>query len=155
MRKATILIIAAIYVASIVIVGVFGLQSLVYTEVVYVTDIVIAEEIGGSTVQQDEDGGDYTVTIRHNFSDSGDTLIVPIEWTPIPSDATYRNNIKVVVQKVSGGDEPCATLKQDIGWSLEFVKNGSVTVCIMSVDANKVKKELTIYVGRNIEKSSD
>lgn len=138
MRKATVILIAAICVASVIVVGVFGLQALIYAEVVYVQDIVFAEEILGREVKPATDGSNgYTVVLQYE-----EGLEFPIEFTPIPANATMRNEIKVTMTYQSGSDdEPCATY--DSGMVI-FHKRGQITLRVTSPDGGKVTRELRI-----------
>lgn len=137
MKKATIIIIAAIYVASIVIVGVFGLRALIYNEIVFVQDIVFAEQIGGKDIRLTSDGKMYSVVLDYK-----EGLAVPIEFSPVPADATRRNEIEASIIYDSGGDEnPCASIERGI---VMFSRKGQVIVRVMSPDGGKVSKDIRI-----------
>lgn len=138
MRKATIIIIAAIYVASIVIVGVFGLQALIYVETVSITDIILPTTIEGKEVKPNADGTGYTVVIAYK-----EDLIIPIEFVPDPVDAPAT--IEVTITYQTGTEEsPTAELTHDIGYFLAFRKAGKVTLTFHSTDRRKCTKTLSI-----------
>lgn len=140
MRKATIIIIAAIYVASIVIVGVFGLQALVYSENIPITDFILPEQIEGKEVKKATDGNGYTVRLTYR-----EDLTIPIEFVPVPADATLRNSVEVTIVSQSGtAANPTAVLEHANGYMLTFLKRGMVTVRITSTDNRKFSKELSI-----------
>ena len=142
MKKATVIVIAAIYVASIVIVGVFGLKAVVRQELVPITDFLLPEEILGNEVKLNTDGNGQYVIVTYT-----DGLSVPVDYTPVPANATYRNDVEVTITYQSGSEEkPTATLSKNIfgGYSVDFLKKGTVVITITSNDANKVSKELTI-----------
>ena len=143
MKKATIIVIAAIYVASIVIVGVFGLQALVYQEYVPITSFILPETIYDKQVKPATDGKGYSV--RLNYSEG---LRVPIEYTPVPADATYRNNVEVTILSQSDDSEesPTAKLEKGMlgGYTLVFNKKGLVRIRIASTDNIKTTEELII-----------
>lgn len=138
MKKATVILIAAICVASVVIVGVFGMKALIYTEIVYVEDIVFADEILGKEVKPATDGSaGYNVVLKYE-----EGLSFPIEFTPVPANATMRNEIEVSMTYQSGADDnPCATY--DSGMVI-FHKRGQITLRVASTDGGKVAKELRI-----------
>ena len=137
MKKATVIIIAAIYVASIIIVGVFGMRALMYNEMVFVEDIVLADQIGGKEIQLSSDGSMYSVVLTYK-----EGLTVPVEFFPVPADATRRNEIEVSIILNSGGeDNPCATIERGI---VMFSRKGQVVVRIQSTDGGKVYKDLRI-----------
>ena len=138
MRKATIIIIAAIYVASIVIVGVFGLQALIYNESQPITDFIFPSQIEGKDVKLTSDGKGYTVVISYR-----DDLYIPIEFTPVPADSP--SEVEVYISYQSGTEEhPTAELQHDIGYFLKFFKKGKVTITVRSTDNSKFSKELSI-----------
>lgn len=137
MKKATVILIAAICVASVVIVGVFGMKALIYAEIVYVDDIVFAEKILNREVRPATDGNGYTVVLKYE-----EGLSFPVEFTPVPSNATKRNEIKVEMTYQSGADDdPCATY--DSGMVM-FHKRGQITLRVASTDGGKVTRELRI-----------
>lgn len=137
MKKATVIIIAAIYVASIIIVGVFGMKALMYNEMVFVEDILLEEQIGGKDIRLTSDGSMYSVVLDYR-----DDLAVPVEFTPVPADATRRNEIEVYFIYVSGGEEdPCADIDHGI---VMFHRKGQVIVRVMSTDGAGVYKDLRI-----------
>ena len=138
MKKATVILIAAIYVASIVIVGVFGLQALIYNESKPITDIILPDEIEGKEVKLTSDGNGYTVIINYK-----EGLVIPIEFIPEPADSPSTIEVSITYQ--SGSKEhPTAELTHDIGYFLEFFKKGKVTITFRSTDNSKFSKELSI-----------
>lgn len=146
MKKTTFILIAAIYVASIVIVGVFGLKALNFEQTVFVTDIVLPDEILGEKV--DATGTRYAVVLKYEAG-----LVVPIDFDKEPRDA--QGNIRVTIIDEEGFDEDgatVATLEQGTGgYLLKFVQTGYVILRFEAVDGNKVSKELMVLV---IEKSN-
>ena len=140
MKKATVIIIAAIYVASIVIVGVFGLQALIYTEDNPITDFTMPTEIEGKEVKPTDDGKGVKVTVSYK-----ENLLIPIQFIPVPADATSEVEVTITYQTGSA-ENPTAVLEHDIGYFLKFYKKGKVTVTIRSTDSRKVSKELSITV---------
>lgn len=136
MKKATVIIIAAIYVASIVIVGVFGLQALIYVEALPVTDIILPEQIEGREVKVGKDGI-YMVGIPFH-----EGMVIPIEFTPYPADAPAE--IEVAITYQTAKDNSTADLTHDIGYFLVFHKKGQVTLTFTSTDNRKFSKTLKI-----------
>ena len=137
MKKATVILIAAICVASVLVVGVFGMKALIYTEIVYVDDIVFADTILNKEVKPATDGNGYSVVLKYE-----EGLSFPLEFTPIPANATRRNEIEVKMTYQSGADDsPCATY--DSGMVI-FHKRGQITLRVASTDGGKVVRELRI-----------
>ena len=139
MKKATIILIAAIYVASIVIVGVFGLKALIYTESNPITDFILPEQIEGKEVKPTTDGSGYTVVVSFR-----EDLLIPIEFIPVPADSSSTVEVKITYQSSGSEDNPIAELQHDIGYFLKFNRKGKVTVTISSTDNRKFSKELSI-----------
>lgn len=140
MRKATIFVIAAIYVASIVIVGVFGLNALVYKPKVYIRNIELPEQIGGCDVKPNtDDSGGYHVRLTYS-----EGLTVPIDCRKVPADAD--GNIVIDITSQTGSeDKPCAKVVEGVGgWYVEFYKKGRVTLRIQADDGTNVYKELSL-----------
>ena len=141
MKKATIIVIAAIYVASIVIVGVFGLKALMYNEMVNIDHFEFPSEIGGAPVENVGNKKAVVFTFKEN-------LIVPIEYIPIPADATYRNDVVVEItyQSSSDPEHPTAELEHGEigGYYLKFLQAGTVRVTVKSPDTGKATKDLEL-----------
>lgn len=148
MKKTTFILIAAIYVASIVIVGVFGLKALNFEQTVFITDIVLPDKILGQEVNPPTTGTRYTVVLDYE-----DGLVVPIDFDKEPRDA--QGDIKIAIIDDKGFSEDgatVATLEQGTGgYFLKFVQTGYVILRFEAVDGNKVSKELMVLV---IEKSN-
>ena len=147
MKKATVIFIAAIYVASIVIVGVFGLKAVVRQEIIPIDDFLFPESILGKEVKEATDGNGYTVRLTYT-----EGLSVPIDYTPVPADATYRNEVEVTITYQSGSEEnPTAKLEKNVfgGYTLVFNKQGLVRIRISSIDGNKATQELAVTAIQN------
>lgn len=144
MKKATIILIAAIYVASIVVVGVFGLQALLYNEVNPITDFDLPDEIAGKPVTDTTDGMGKTVVIAYK-----EDLRIPIEYAPVPADSPSEVEIEITYQTGSE-DDPTAELSYDEifgkkrNYALVFFKKGKVTITFRSLDNSKFSKTLNI-----------
>ena len=138
MKKATIIVIAAIYVASIVIVGVFGLQALIYTESMPITDILLPEQIEGKTIKPNTNGKGYYVLFRYS-----EDLLIPIEFVPVPADSPSTIEVTITYQ-TGTEEEPTAELQHEIGYFLKFLQKGTVTITIQSTDNRKFSKTLDI-----------
>ena len=99
MKKATVILIVAIYVASIVIVGVFGLQALIYNESNPITGFDLPEQINGKPVKPTTDGKGKTVVVEYT-----EGLEIPIEYVPVPADASSDVDVEITFQS-SGSEE--------------------------------------------------
>lgn len=139
MRKATIIIIAAIYVASIVIVGVFGLRALNFEQTVFIKDIVMPDTIGGQPVNTD-DGKTYTVQLVYSVG-----LEVLIDYDKEPKDAQGDIEVKITDEiPYDTEGTPVAILDQSNGCTLKFSQRGLIILRFAATDGNKAHKELII-----------
>lgn len=144
MKKATIILIAAIYVASIVVVGVFGLQALLYNEVNPITDIQFPEEINGSKLFSSTLNGDNTMSVVFKYEKD---LTVPVEYIPVPADST--SEIEITVKYSSDGVADLQyqeIMGKKVNYFLEFHRAGTATVTFSSLDNVKFSKNLTVIV---------
>ena len=144
MKKATIILIAAIYVASIVVVGVFGLQALLYSEVNPITDIQLPTDISGHKLFSSTMDGDNTMSVVFPYEED---LTVPIEYIPFPADST--SEIEVTAEYSS--DDVAELQYQEImgkkvNYFLVFKKKGTATITFQSLDNSKFSKKLTVMV---------
>lgn len=138
MKKATVIVIAAIYVASIVVVGVFGLQALMYDESNPITDIILPAQIEGKDVKLTSDGKGYTVVITYR-----EDLVIPIDFIPEPADSPSAIEVEITYQ-TGTEEEPTAELTRNVGYFLEFHTKGKVTITFRAKDNSKFSKELSI-----------
>ena len=138
MKKATVIVIAAIYVASIVVVGVFGLQALMYDESNPITDIILPTQIEGKDVKRINDGKGYTVVIAYRAD-----LVIPIDFIPEPADSPSKIEVEITYQ-TGTEEEPTAELTRNVGYFLKFNTKGKVTITFRAKDNSKFSKELSI-----------
>lgn len=95
MKKSTILILLIVFVVSVLVVGIFGMQSVPYEQILYVKQIVptsVTSMIGSSQdlqIQTDENG--YYVMLPY---EEGLELLINYELKP--ADCTNKN-VKVVI----------------------------------------------------------
>lgn len=142
MRKVTIIIIAAIFVASIVIVGQFGLETPIVDEFKFI-DKIIFTTINGVEVQSigDEKDTKYVILPYER------NLVVVITFEVEPADADEAKNVLVEVSSPEDYSETATlTFETGAGWQLNFLKPGTVTVKVTSPDEHLVSKELMVIV---------
>ena len=145
MRKATIIVIAAIYVASIVIVGVFGLRALNFEQTIFIKDIVMPETVGGQPVTT-TDGKSYVVELKYKSD-----LEVLLDYDKEPRDAQGDIEVKITEQISYSADANAtvATLEQtNSGLRLKIYGEGFIVVRFEAIDGSKVSKELCVLVTR-------
>lgn len=100
MKKQTLLLIAVVYLASIVIVSVLGLKAVVFDPVVPVQRIVILENSKDLTYRKEIiDGYEVITRIEVNFTTPGvidengvsSGTFVQLEWRVLPDNATDKH----------------------------------------------------------------
>ena len=143
MRKATLIVIAAIYVASIVIVGVFGLRALNFEQTIFISDIEMPATIDGKPVKT-SNNKKYTVDLDYR-----DKLEALIDFKKYPRDA--QGEIRVtIVEQINYGDtgvETAAKLElRTIGYVIVISQPCYVLLRFDAIDGSKVSKELEIVV---------
>ena len=131
MKKSVALVIAAVFFASIVIVGFFGMRVVSYNEKIYISEIRLTNpEIRAST-----DGSRYMIFAYR------DGLTIPFTFDVLPENATERNSVEVRI--VSQSDEGVAEF---ISGNLIVYKPGSFTVRAMSTDGRNVVAGCDVYI---------
>lgn len=146
MRKATIIVIAAIYVASIVIVGVFGLRAENFKQTVFIDDIIMPATIGGQPVDKSEDGKNYSVTLTYS---NGLEVLIDYDTSPASEELVGKVNVTIITE--IGYDRPeqgekVAVIDESNGCTLKIYQRGFIQVRLESTDGKKVSKTLTVLV---------
>lgn len=153
MKKATILIISVVYVASIVLVGLFGLNALLVNDTIYIDSIVLPDEILGKEVKTN--GEDKYVTLRYETnakdSDGRDCMVVNLSYNALPKNATKRNNINVALESFNMAEEdesytPVLTKGLMGDWTITFYCTSTATLCFEATDGRNAKAKLRINV---------
>lgn len=99
MKKSTILIVVAVFLISVFVVGIFGLQNVPYNEIVYVeqivpTSVTLSNGAASPLIRQN-DSGHYYVTITYEQN-----LMVMINYEVVPNDATNRN-VEIAITNIN------------------------------------------------------
>lgn len=147
MKKATLIVIGIIYLASIVIISVFGLKSVIYNEVIPVTSIECLNETDENSTVTISDGKKL---IKVPFTEPGDpeTLtgtMVQLTWRVLPDNATTKNVRFVYDTNLTRVN----FIKDDEGNELGLILFTGPTlldVKIVSTDGTRVFEEVTIWV---------
>ena len=89
MKKSTILIIVAVFLISVFVVGIFGMQNVPYNEIVYVekivpTSVTLSNGAESPRIKRDA-GGSYYVVIAYEQN-----VMVMINYDIVPGNATNR-----------------------------------------------------------------
>ena len=131
MKKSVAIAIAAVFFASIVIVGFFGMRIVFYNEKIYITEI----RLTNPELKTRSDGSQYMLF------DYADGLTIPFTFEVLPNDATDRNAVEVSI--VSQSDEGVAEF---ISGNLIVYKPGSFTVRAVSTDVKNVVAGCDVYI---------
>lgn len=124
------MLILVIYVASVAVIGVFGMKSVLYDEKIYIEKITCINE-EAKDVEETIDG--RTVTIQRviiDYKESEETTFW-IQWRVFPEDASFRR-----VEFVSGNEKVATVDGQGI---VRFIKKGTVTIYINALDGSKIQ----------------
>lgn len=146
MKKSTLIIIALVYVASIVIISLFGMRAYVYTEVIPVMHI----ECLNSTDAKSEVyySGDMKV-IKVKFTTPGDreTLtgtMLQLSYRVTPDNATNKE-VKFVYTENKRAEFVKDENGRDLGLIL-FTGEVVLKIKIMATDGSKVYTEFVVWV---------
>ena len=147
MRKSTLIVIAIIYVASIVVVSVFGLKAIVFDEVVPVLSIECVNKTENN-IQVEEVSGTKTIYMQYvgegNVEEQTGTIL-QLECRVLPDNATNKE-----VRYVYSRDQyPQVEIYQINGretGTIIFRGPALLSLRIYSTDGTNVYTEVTISV---------
>lgn len=145
MKKSVFAIIAVVYVASIVLISLFGMKAVVYNEVIPVTAIECLNETDGKS--EVYYSGDIKV-IKVPFVGVGDAENLSGTMAQIVQRVYPDNASNKIVKYSYGENDYVEFLKDDNGRDLGLVliKDRVVLkVKIMATDGSKVYSEIIIW----------
>ncbi len=146
MKKATLIIIFAIYLGSIALISFLGMKAKVYEEIIPVTKIECVNETDSTTTVTEKNG---VKTIKIKFDEPGnvDTLtgtMVQLLWKVSPDNATYKN-----VQFIYNEDLKNVTFVKDSDGNelglMIFTGKCYVNLQIVAVDGSRVKTNVVVW----------
>ncbi|MBO7341049.1 MAG: hypothetical protein J6U87_00030 [Clostridia bacterium] len=129
MKKSVVILIALIFIASVVAVSFFGLQFKTFDEIVYVESIEILNE----DVELDDTGMPFVVV----FPDANGVRQYQIKWRVHPDNAT-DDGVSFAYDSQGGA------VTIDENGVVTFQTRGGVTVQIIAKDGS-AKTTMTIY----------
>ncbi len=154
MKKANIIIIAVIYIASVALISIFGMSATTLEPTVIVTEVVcLNESSNGIDVAEveNEDGSTYTY-IKVTYTSDGNAVdltgtMLQLEWRVYPDNATtddvkfvYTENDCVTFHTDGNGKETGLIFFHDVEELILF------QVKIQSTDGTKVYADVWILV---------
>jgi len=134
MKKSVIILIGIIYIASIFVVGFFGMQIKAFDTIIYITDIECTNE--DIIVNPDK-----TKKIKFDYNPDGDELenTLIITYEVYPKDSTLKG--LDAVELVYSENPKLATVD---GLAITFKARGVMTVYLKSLDGSNVVETITI-----------
>lgn len=147
MKKTSLILIAIIYIASIVMISVFGMSTVVYNEVIPVTSIECINQTDNKSTVIEKDG---IKQIKIKFTEAGNAedlsgTLLQLEWRVLPDNATNKS-VKFIYNK-NRTDVEFATDEagNELGLLL-FKKKTFLTLRIMATDGTGVYTDIEINV---------
>ena len=145
MKKSTLVIIAIVYVASIIFISFFGMKYKVYNEFFPVTEILILNEKDERTYIGETSAGEMLIatpfTKPANKEDISGTMI-QLMWKVVPDNATikdvqfiYEENPLVEFYETENGEKTGLVL---------FYGRTNIYVKIMSTDKRRIVTEVVL-----------
>ncbi len=153
MKKSTVFILAIIFLVSVAIVGIFGMQSVPFNERVYIEKITL-ETITSSTGAQikliDKGADKYsTATINEWIADDQDALVLMIDYFLSPADATTKDvDISITYVSVTDDVDDVATV---VGNQIFIYQPANIIVRFSAKDKpNSAKADLSIVFSEEV-----
>lgn len=147
MKKSTIILIAIVYIASIVVISVLGLKAKIYDEIFSVTSIECLNETDDN-VYVEEYNGKKVINIQYEGEGNMETLegtMVQLVYRVLPDNATNKK-VKFVYNETLTRIHFVKDDKgNDLGLVL-FTGTGIFNVRIMATDGSQVYTDIVINV---------
>lgn len=145
MKKSTLTIILVIYFASIVVISVFGMRAIIYTEVVPVQKVECLNETDENVSVQIQDGK-KVIKVKYTTPGNEQTLsgtMVQLFWRVTPDNATdkkvefvYAENPRVKFVEDAAGNQ--------LGLIL-FSGKVVLNVRIMATDGSRAYTDIVVW----------
>lgn len=147
MKKSTIILIAIVYIASIVVISVLGLKAKIYDEIFSVTSIECLNETDDN-VFVEEYNGKKVINIQYEGEGNMETLegtMVQLVYRVLPDNATNKK-VKFIYNETLTRIHFVKDDKgNDLGLVL-FTGTGIFNVRIMATDGSQVYTDIVINV---------
>lgn len=120
MKKSTILILLIIFLGSVLIVGVFGMQAIPFEQIIYIKEITptsVSSTNGESLEIKRDDKGHYYIITEYK-----DGLAILINTKVEPTDSTNKNLKTIIVNNKE--NNPLAEIGQR--GEIKILRPGSV-----------------------------
>ena len=147
MKKSTIILIAIVYIASIVVISVLGLRAKIYKEIFPVTSIECLNESDDNILVEDY-GGKKLINIQYTGEGNVETLegtMVQLVYRVLPDNATNKKVKFIYNEKLTRIHFIKDDKGNDLGLVL-FTGTGIFNVRIMATDGSQVYTDIVINV---------
>lgn len=151
MKKSTVILIAIVYVASIVIVSIFGLKAKIYSEVIPVTaiecqntttkDIVVEDDYGKTIIYAKLKTDDLDYIETEDGSIVGGTMI-EIKYRVLPDNASNKKVKYVYREEYDNG----LIHFQKGAPVVLFTEAGIFTIKVMATDGTQKYTEIVFII---------
>ena len=153
MKKSTILILLIVFLGSVLIVGVFGMDSIPFESIVYIQGInptsVVTSDGQHIEIKQNSRGEYYAIIDYKPIIREGvEVFEVSVSYNLEPTDCTNKNLKVAIVYPTT--ELPCDALPEDMSaWrgTLVFHRAGSVHLKYMALDSSTgAEMDIWLYV---------
>lgn len=145
MKKAVMIIIGIVYLASIVIISIFGMRSVVFNEIIPVSKIECIN-VTDDKINVSEENNIKIIKIKYDKpanTETNEGTMVQLEWRVLPDNATTKD-VKFVYDPSPRATFATDEAGREVGLIL-FTGKVVLPVKIMSTDGSRVYAELTIW----------
>ncbi len=147
MKKSTLILIAIVYVASVVVISVFGMKSVVYNEIIPVNKIICLNETDSKTEVTQDNG---MKLIKLKFTTPGDAenltgTMLQLSWRVLPDNATSKTVKFIYNESLTRVNFVKDENDNELGLIL-FSGKVVFNLKIMSTDGTRVFDEVKIWV---------
>ncbi len=145
MKKAVMIIIGIVYLASIVIISIFGMRSVVFNEIIPVSKIECIN-VTDDKINVSEENNVKIIKIKYDKpanTETNEGTMVQLEWRVLPDNATTKD-VKFVYDPSPRVTFATDEAGREVGLIL-FSGKVVLPVKIMSTDGSRVYAELTIW----------
>ena len=150
MNKATVILIAVIYIASIVLISLFGMRAIIYQEVIPVTRIECTNTTDQNSQVTVQDDGTKIIQVR--FTTAGDFstgvltgTYIQLSWHVYPDNATTKNVQFVPAENATERVTFFENASGEQTGLVLFSGRATVPVQIMSTDGTRIYASVILW----------
>lgn len=131
MKKSTILILLIVFLGSVLIVGIFGIQSVPYEQIVYVKEIKFTSVTTISSSAESVEIRTGSNGLQYVLLDYEEDLEVLINYELTPADCTNKD-IKIIIVN-DNPDNPVAKITERN--TVQFLRKGTLQLQYKAQDS--------------------